>query len=473
MSHPPLPTPPWPGEPDSPSLSTSDRSGTEPDFAQHESVLEALREQVAAGEQDTEILLDAITVAAQFVTEASGAALGMRRAGAVLCVGRSGETAPELGAHVSEESGISGECLRTGRTLRCRDTETDPRVDADVCRALGIRSIAAVPVRSSDATVGVLEVFSTSAQAFTDEHIAFLSSLAGLVETACSNSEVPAKPPVRMIPGAEMSPALSPVEPPATSVFWAQAPWWQEPKWRYAMAGAVALVMLVSIVSWRVWRTPARIATAQPANTRPVGTPASEGIPAQTIAESLPKPDAGQMTVSGSNPSATKAPLVQASKIEIDDEPLVRRFNTTPPADANAGASPATPAEPANEAPPIQLLSPNNEALGGVASSVAAMPSLGVPVSKGVTPLVLERKVTPTYPAQALALRLEGAVVLQAFVNEHGRVEEITLVSGSPVLGKAAMEAVKEWRYRPALLNGKPVRTETRITINFQASTAR
>ena len=172
MSYSPAPTPPWPGESDSPSLSKSSHARTETDSdpVEHESVLEALREQVVAGEQDTEVLLDAITVAAQIVTAASGSALGMRRDGFVTCVGRSGETAPEIGARLNEESGISGECLRTGRTLRCADTETDPRVDAEVCRVLRIRSIATVPVRSNNATVGLLEVFSTEPRAFADEH---------------------------------------------------------------------------------------------------------------------------------------------------------------------------------------------------------------------------------------------------------------------------------------------------------------
>jgi protein TonB len=100
------------------------------------------------------------------------------------------------------------------------------------------------------------------------------------------------------------------------------------------------------------------------------------------------------------------------------------------------------------------------------------MPTLGVPVPQGVT-VVPERRVPPTYPAQALSQRLEGAVVLQAFVDVNGRVDQVTLLSGPPLLGRAAIDAVKRWHYRPSLLNGKPVRAETRITINFQAAGSR
>ena len=474
MSYSPAPMPPWSGESDSPSASGSHHARTEADqdFSRHESVLEALREQVVSGE-DIEGLLDAITVAAQIITEANGAALGMRREGAVVCVGRSGETAPALGVRLSEESGISGECLRMGRTLRCGDSETDPRVDAEVCRALNIRSIAAVPVRSNDSTVGVLEVFSMSARAFTDEHVAFLSSLAGLVEIACSNVEFRRSPLVHDVPAFGELPRADVAGPPVSSVFWAETPWWQQSKWRYGMAAAVALVALLSVAGWYLLRASSREVAAQPVQTQPAVTTISEDLAAPTISETLNKPGPG-----GTNSAAgsKKPPLVQASEKEID-EPLVRRFNTEPPQPAS-GASPATMRssagpESVNEPPQIPVQSARNEALGSVIASTTPMPTLGIPVSQGVTPLVLERRVVPKYPAQALAMKVEGTVELRASVNERGRVDQVSLVSGSPALGKAAMEAVKEWRYRPAQLNGKPVRTETLITINFQAYAAR
>jgi protein TonB len=163
---------------------------------------------------------------------------------------------------------------------------------------------------------------------------------------------------------------------------------------------------------------------------------------------------------------------VQASKKEIE-EPLVRRFNVAQPA-TPAGKPEPMAAEPsASEPPKVQLASGSGEAISGLASSAVTMPTLGVPVSQGVTPLVLVRRVTPKYPAQALSQRLEGAVVVHAFVDVTGKVSRVEVVSGSPLLGQSAMDAVKEWRYRPSLLNGKPVASETRITINFQAAGAR
>ena len=65
-------------------------------------------------------------------------------------------------------------------------------------------------------------------------------------------------------------------------------------------------------------------------------------------------------------------------------------------------------------------------------------------------------------------MRLEGAVVLQAVIAEDGKVKDLKVISGHPTLAQAAMDAVRQWRYRPYQLNGKPVAMQTQITINFK-----
>ena len=139
---------------------------------------------IAAGKQETDAILGTISVAAHALTGANGAAIAMPRGGAVVCVGRSGEIAPELGDHLNLDSGISGECLRTGTIMRCDDASRDFHVDAEVCRQLNLQSIAVVPLRGRKGRVGVLETFSTRSYAFTDEHIDILGRLASLAETA-------------------------------------------------------------------------------------------------------------------------------------------------------------------------------------------------------------------------------------------------------------------------------------------------
>ena len=82
---------------------------------------------------------------------------------------------------------------------------------------------------------------------------------------------------------------------------------------------------------------------------------------------------------------------------------------------------------------------------------------------------VLIRKVTPVYPVVALRARIQGLVLLQAVISKKGTVEEVTLIrSAHPVLTKAAMDAVSQWGYRPALLQGRPVRVYFNVTVEFR-----
>ncbi|MGA8067467.1 MAG: GAF domain-containing protein, partial [Terriglobales bacterium] len=104
-----------------------------------------MRNLIATGDHRLDTILGTITDAARQLTGASGAALAMWKDGAMVCRARSGETAPALGARLSAETGISGECLRTGKLQHCLDTENDPLVDVEVCRSLGLRSIAVLP----------------------------------------------------------------------------------------------------------------------------------------------------------------------------------------------------------------------------------------------------------------------------------------------------------------------------------------
>jgi protein TonB len=79
----------------------------------------------------------------------------------------------------------------------------------------------------------------------------------------------------------------------------------------------------------------------------------------------------------------------------------------------------------------------------------------------------LVKKVLPTYPPLARTARIQGAVVLLATIGKEGAIENLRLLSGHPMLSAAAIEAVRQWRYRPYILNHEPVEVETQITVNF------
>ncbi len=79
----------------------------------------------------------------------------------------------------------------------------------------------------------------------------------------------------------------------------------------------------------------------------------------------------------------------------------------------------------------------------------------------------LVRKVLPTYPPLARSARVQGPVVLQAMISKLGTIENLQVLSGHPLLAPAAIDAVRQWRYRPYILNNEPVEVETQITVNF------
>ncbi|OLE56883.1 MAG: energy transducer TonB [Chloroflexi bacterium 13_1_20CM_2_59_7] len=112
--------------------------------------------------------------------------------------------------------------------------------------------------------------------------------------------------------------------------------------------------------------------------------------------------------------------------------------------------------------------------IGGILSNAPVVPKVATPqrvrVSQGVTQGLLIRKIQPTYPPLARQARIQGSVLLQAEISREGTIENLRLISGHPMLAPAAIEAVKQWRYKPYILNGEPVEVETQITVNFTLS---
>ena len=90
-----------------------------------------------------------------------------------------------------------------------------------------------------------------------------------------------------------------------------------------------------------------------------------------------------------------------------------------------------------------------------------------VRVSPGVAQGLLIREVKPEYPSLARQARIQGSVILQALIGKDGSVQNLRVISGHPMLVQAAMEAVKQWRYKPYYLNGEPVEVETQVNVNF------
>jgi hypothetical protein len=142
-------------------------------------------------ERDLDAALQLLAERAQYITGASGAAIALRRdqRNDMLCRASAGAKAPELGALLSTESGLSGESVRTRLPLRCDDAVRDSRVNPETCRELGIASVMIVPVLGDDLpgqnqALGVFELFSSHVGAFDERDLSALRRLGEMVETA-------------------------------------------------------------------------------------------------------------------------------------------------------------------------------------------------------------------------------------------------------------------------------------------------
>jgi putative methionine-R-sulfoxide reductase with GAF domain len=191
-----------------------------PNYTDTLAAVTAVRREVEALGADLMAALQLIAKRAQTLLRSSGAAIALatEEPDVMVCRACSGQTAPPEGARLQVGSGFSGECVRTGRLLRCDDAETDSRVDRESCRALGLRSILAAPIRLGDKVVGILEVFAPQPYSFTEDDSTVLQRLADTVLAAvnrAARAEAPAAP---------TAPVSAPFTPSPGSVLFASGP---------------------------------------------------------------------------------------------------------------------------------------------------------------------------------------------------------------------------------------------------------
>ncbi|MGA8149687.1 MAG: TonB family protein [Terriglobales bacterium] len=188
--------------------------------------------------------------------------------------------------------------------------------------------------------------------------------------------------------------------------------------------------------------------------------PDKNSVPEETVASTAKKP------VLISVPSATEAPEPVKTVADASDAIVVT--TETPKPVAQKPVSQETP-DPA--APPLDVASDSSDkAISGLVDTHAAVPHAApqtLRVSQGVSQGLLVKKVPPAYPPQAVQMHIQGSVQLLASIAKDGNISAVKLISGDPILGAAAMDAVKQWKYKPYYLNGQPMEIQTQITVNF------
>ena len=450
--------------------------------------LSSLKELIAAGDQCLDPILATITDAARQLTGASGAALAMWKEGTMVCRARSGDTAPALGAQLGGETGgISGRCLRTGKIHHCADTENDPLVDVEVCRSLGLRSIAILPIQGRRGVNGILEVLSTKPAAFSEQHLALLQQLAELAERTRASqphgaSSAAPKLPVERPQPSGLLPASDRVEDVALAFLGTRS--------RPFALGAIGLVAisLLALAIWLGWRGPDD-ADGKADSTKPssVGTTTVNAVTAHSPDKHPPDNDpvwkanpGGESLFPSSGKTSAGTPVKFVSKVDVvsgkkTPKDVAAHFTVTREVrgsqigshNASGSIDPRLDETASTEPPWISAGSTNQSPLNGVLSTKVSLPGPSAPVTQGISGGQLVHRVEPVYPAQALLSRLEGTVILAATVMEDGTVRDVKVIEGPPELAQSAADAVKYWRYEPYELDGKPLKTETRITIDF------
>jgi TonB family protein len=458
----------------------------------------------------------------QALTNASGAAIALSEGNAaeIICRARAGSSAPEVGTTLPVQETFTGLCIQSGKELRCDDAETDPRVDKAAIRALGIRSMVAVPIKEEGRVVGVLAVFAPTAHAFTITHMVVLKAMADQIAAylhrtlgeayspnplpaptvkavAVSAAASPAPPPAVVIKPAEPAlthrqlPVVPKVEPvratPLTEETHPAAFSQKKETNRHdeqkksetdfrpgtldadaapenrlganvLMIGAAAVMVIGAAVGLSTLRRPA--AAPQPA----LETASSPGTPA------APAPASANVQPPAKNTPPGPPPKNDEAEPKREEAWLKREETVVLSAGPSRISGARDDSAPTSDAPAISLGSvPASGSLSNLASPVSQPPHPRLLTLSELEPLRVIKKVPPVYPRVAKQWELRGSVVVQGTVGKNGRISNLQLISGPPVFRDAAFEAVKQWVFKPARLNGQAIEQSTKIHLDFGA----
>lgn len=242
---------------------------------------------------------------------------------------------------------------------------------------------------------------------------------------------------------------------------------------------AVAALLVVAGLAYFGWTR----FSSKNSGTAQVTPPA----PAQTSSTPAPVVSAPSATASEpsatipaqpSKPSAGTTSSANSSAIKIEDEPEVVTHKPSSSAIVvKSAAAPKKTPVPSEDAAapvlnPLAVAPANDKHISNLVASAPvnlpkAAPSM-LRISQGVSQGLLIKRVQPRYPQNALSMRIQGAVQMEATIDKEGNITNLKVVSGDPILARAATEAVRQWRYKPYYLDGDPVEIQTQITVNFK-----
>jgi len=216
------------------------RRESETDRSSVLAALAAVQKEIEAIASDFDASVHLIARRACVFTASHAAAVGLKEGEEMICRATAGANAPSIGARLRSGSGFSAECVRSGILLRCDDSETDPRVDRDSCRALGIRSMLAAPVRMKGGVIGLIEVFSSHPCAYQSNDEFIVQRLAEMVSFATLRSRSPDLRPSAILSVDDEFPVETPADLPI-----------QFPNFREILFATLAMSVLLCLL-WAI-----------------------------------------------------------------------------------------------------------------------------------------------------------------------------------------------------------------------------
>lgn len=400
-----------------------------------------------------DLLLNEIVEQARLATTATGAAIALLQDDELVCRATTGSNAPGLGDRLSTRTGLSGACIQTRRVQRCDDTEIDPRVDAAAFRGLDVRSILAVPVLNKEELAGMFQIYSPRPSAFSDRDVQTVQALSRRI---VDNIRRAAEVSVVSASAESSSSAASNVdqnsaEPVAPEIAPQVAKAKRHPRDLWTDILNATVIGLALLLGWMLgraeWQRVAGEARRPRANTSSAQRPDSQ-TPATSLASAAPRQSTGEKRrdSAGSDQSNIKnRPKVSAASDLVVYERGKVIFRTSPAQKSSGTGVVSNPKATGDEtdAGNVTTLSPE----------VASEYLIG--------------RVEPQYPEDARRQHVQGPVTLIAVVGEDGTVRNLTVLSGDAALASAALNAVRQWRFKPYQVNGHSTEFATRITVNF------
>jgi periplasmic protein TonB len=210
-----------------------------------------------------------------------------------------------------------------------------------------------------------------------------------------------------------------------------------------------------------------------------VVTPQTEpGVSGTTVVPSGSKPSpAVVVDAPGAKTAVTAKATPTENEVTVVKPPATEKTEAAPALMVQNGSSrqpkPEPEAQESEQAPAATTIATGStSALSGIVDTnvinAQKAPQQTLRISQGVSQGLIVKRIQPLYPPQARQIRLEGMVELQANISKSGSITGVKQISGDPVLGRAAMDAVRQWKYKPYYLNGEPVEVETQVTVNFK-----